>query len=67
MNSEVDALRREGEQYLKVGMLDRVALVNEQITLRGGEVIALPKESRSQTRQSAKADTRKKAVKKSGE
>lgn len=40
---EIAALTREGAQYRSVGMLDRVALVNEQLKLRGAPEIELPK------------------------
>lgn len=56
---EIEALRREGEQYLAVGMLDRLALVNEQLKLRGADQIDAPVPKR-QTRQSAAAATRSK-------
>jgi hypothetical protein len=40
---EIAALKREGEQYRSVGMLDRVMLVNEQLKLRGAALVELPK------------------------
>lgn len=56
---ELSALRREGEQYLAAGMLDRLALVNEQLRLRGADEIDAPTVKR-QTRQSTGAATRAK-------
>ena len=63
--SELDALRREGEMYLSVGEVYRAGLVNEQIVLRGGDPLVLPVDD-AKRRPSAAAATRKKAVKKNG-
>jgi hypothetical protein len=59
---EVEALTREGEQYRSIGMLDRVALVNEQLKLRGAALIELPKTDNPvrQKRTSTQAATRSK-------
>lgn len=56
---EIEALRREGEQYLAAGMLERLALVNEELKLRGADQIDAPAPKR-QTRQSTAAATRSK-------
>jgi hypothetical protein len=59
---EVEALLREGAQYRSVGMLDRVALVNEQLALRGAPLIEMPKldAPTRQNRTSTQAATRTK-------
>lgn len=54
------ALRREGEQYLRAGMLDQVRLVNDQLELVGEPTISVPSKPQRQTRQSTQAATRQK-------
>lgn len=54
------ALRREGEQYLRAGMIDQVELVNEQLRVVGEPTIDVPSKPARQTRQSTQAATRQK-------
>lgn len=58
---DIVALRREGEQYLAAGMLDRVLLVNAELKVRGADAIDVPVSKPRQTRQSTQASTRRKA------
>lgn len=57
---EVEALTREAEQYVAVGMLDRAMLVNVELRRRGADVVPIPKQQAKQTRQSAAAASRSK-------
>jgi hypothetical protein len=59
---EIEALTREAEQYLAVGMVYRAVLVNEQLALRGAPLVALPKADApaKQKRTSTQAATRTK-------
>ncbi len=59
---EIAALTREGESYRSAGMLDRVALVNEQLALRNAHPVEMPKvePAQRQTRTSTQAATRTK-------
>jgi hypothetical protein len=59
---EIEALTREAEQYLSVGMVYRAELVNEQLRLRGAALVAMPKPDApvKQKRTSTHATTRAK-------
>lgn len=59
---EIEALTREAEQYLAVGMVHRAVLVNEQLAIRGAPQVALPKADApvKQKRTSTQASTRAK-------
>jgi hypothetical protein len=59
---EIEALTREAEQYIAVGMVYRAELVNEQLALRGAPLVALPKPdvAAKQKRTSTQATTRAK-------
>lgn len=59
---EIEALTREAEQYLAVGMVYRAALVNEQLELRGAPLVAIPNSDAApkQKRTSTQATTRAK-------
>lgn len=57
------ALRREGEHYKAAGMLDRVALVNDQLRHLGEDPIVVektPAPAARQKRTSTQATTRQK-------
>lgn len=62
LDRDIRALRREGEQYLAAGMLDRVELVNVELKRFGADGIDVPVEKPRQTRQSTQASTRRKAA-----
>lgn len=59
---EIEALTREAQQYLAVGMFDRVRLVNEQLELRGADQVNVPKPTSAdrQKRTSSQAASRAK-------
>jgi hypothetical protein len=63
VDKEIEALYLEGEQYLAVGRLGCVNLVNEQLAARGCKPIIVPDVERGETRESKKAPQRRKAVK----
>ncbi len=59
---EIEALTREAEQYLSVGMVYRAELVNDQLRFRGAPLVSIPKPEgvSKQKRTSTQATTRSK-------
>lgn len=63
--AEIRALRAEGRQYLAAGMIERAALVNDELKACGEEPLPLPKTAQAspatrQKRTSTQAATRQK-------